>query len=200
MTSNPSGRSELILVYHAVVETPLEIPDPCFVDAADFREQIARLTESFEVVSLSEYVTELGKRRSRPMAALTFDDGFLNNYTVALPILEEFRIPATVFVVTGLIDSDRTLWFCEINRAVTLTELTSLSWAGEEFDLSTVEARAKASIHFQSALKSRSPSDLRRGVETLLDDLGVANPEPQSSNLRTGCSLRMRSGQCQHRA
>lgn len=45
---------------------------------------------------------------------ITFDDGYLDIYENALPILEELEIPATVFVTTGTMDQKRELWWDEL--------------------------------------------------------------------------------------
>ena len=42
--------------------------------------------------------------------AVTFDDGFLNNYTHAWPVLEQYGIPATIYLATGYIGSGRLIW------------------------------------------------------------------------------------------
>ncbi len=60
----------------------------------------------FRVVSLSEQVA--GARAGRSMAgslSITFDDGYLDNYNVAAPILRRLALPATFFVTTGFIGS-----------------------------------------------------------------------------------------------
>jgi peptidoglycan/xylan/chitin deacetylase (PgdA/CDA1 family) len=62
--------------------------------------------DRFHVVTLSEQVA--GARAGRNMAgtlAITFDDGYLDNYEVAAPILRKLRLPATFFVTTGFIGS-----------------------------------------------------------------------------------------------
>jgi peptidoglycan/xylan/chitin deacetylase (PgdA/CDA1 family) len=42
-----------------------------------------------------------------PVVVLTFDDGYADNFWNAWPVLQQYRLPATIFVATGLIDSDR---------------------------------------------------------------------------------------------
>ena len=45
---------------------------------------------------------------------MTFDDGYRDNVHVAKPLLERFEIPATVFVVSAYVDSDRDFWWDEL--------------------------------------------------------------------------------------
>jgi peptidoglycan/xylan/chitin deacetylase (PgdA/CDA1 family) len=47
-------------------------------------------------------------------AMLTFDDGFMNNYTQAFPLLKEFNIPAAIFLVVDYIGTEKLLWFDEL--------------------------------------------------------------------------------------
>ncbi len=62
------------------------------------------LAKSFyNVISLKEVVNCINENRSFPRksVAITFDDGFKNNYEIAYPVLKELRFKATIFLVTG---------------------------------------------------------------------------------------------------
>ncbi len=97
-----------ILMYHYVdAEPPPAGPyaDALTVRTPDFREEMAYLAESgYRTVLLEEVAAALDGGASLPagkLVALTFDDGGLDKYTVAYPILREHGFVATFFVITG---------------------------------------------------------------------------------------------------
>jgi peptidoglycan/xylan/chitin deacetylase (PgdA/CDA1 family) len=72
-----------------------------------FREQVeALLQDGYRCVSLPELQVILGQKAplSQPSFALTFDDGYRSVYREALAILEEFELPATLFLTVGFLD------------------------------------------------------------------------------------------------
>ena len=164
----PRGLS--ILMYHAVVETPLPVPDWCFLDAIAFGRQMETVARTGQACSVSEGVARLAAGRAG--IAVTFDDGFHNNYSVAFPILERLRIPATVFINTAFVGTSNTVWFCKVNRAVAATRLKSLAWHGDTYDLSSVESRAVSSARLQARLKEHPHPELLLLAEGLCEALG----------------------------
>jgi peptidoglycan/xylan/chitin deacetylase (PgdA/CDA1 family) len=162
-------------MYHAVVREPLEVADWCFLEEELFRRQVQYVRDACDVIPLSSVMTKIGEGSiSRPTAAITFDDGFQNNYEVAFPILREAGLPATVFLTTGLIGTSDTVWFCRLNRALAQTRNRLLEWNGHRFSLTGINARESASATLQSLLKAlphpRLLSALREIVLTLGDD------------------------------
>ena len=93
-----------ILIYHRVLAAPDPMRD-YDVDAATFRAQMAHIGRFFNVLPLSESAVRLSEG-TLPAAAvsITFDDGYRDNATVALPILRELGLPATFFISSGYLN------------------------------------------------------------------------------------------------
>lgn len=96
------SRSRLtVLTYHQVKE-PAD--DYSTVSPSAFREQMQYLKARYDVVSLSEGVAAVGARGSaRRVVAVTFDDGYRDNATIAAPVLRSLDLPACFFVSTDMI-------------------------------------------------------------------------------------------------
>jgi peptidoglycan/xylan/chitin deacetylase (PgdA/CDA1 family) len=108
----------LVLMYHRVADAGVDPWGLC-VSPANFREQMRVLAEMAEPVPLERLTETLRKGRSaKPVVAVTFDDGYLDNLTAAKPVLDEFDIPATVFIATGLTGTTRPLWWDRLANAV----------------------------------------------------------------------------------
>jgi peptidoglycan/xylan/chitin deacetylase (PgdA/CDA1 family) len=111
-----------ILLYHSIVSgSPADIHD---VSASAFAAQMSWLKESgYRIVSLSDWLDERENGRSGRLAAITFDDGYQDNCTTALPILTKYCFPATIFLVAGLMGS------CSCWRAGELAKAPLLTWS-----------------------------------------------------------------------
>lgn len=116
---SPAGRSGRlsIFIFHRV----LSKPDPLFpseLDAARFGEIVSWIKAWFHTLSLEEAVGRLA-RQSLPAraACITFDDGYADNATHALPILQQQETPATFFIATGYLNGGR-MWNDTIIEAV----------------------------------------------------------------------------------
>jgi peptidoglycan/xylan/chitin deacetylase (PgdA/CDA1 family) len=94
-----------ILMYHMVAD-PITPEDRRYaIPPKLFASQITGLADrGFQFVSLSHLVDAMSGNEQLPenSVAVTFDDGYADNYHAALPILSEHRVPATVFLVSGL--------------------------------------------------------------------------------------------------
>jgi peptidoglycan/xylan/chitin deacetylase (PgdA/CDA1 family) len=162
-----------VIMYHGIIKEPLIIEDWCFVDEHSFRLQMEYLKRYFEIVSLSEAVGRMGRGEiRRPTAVITFDDGYQNNFEVAFPILKGERIPATIFLTTGLINTDDTVWYGRINLALSKTQRKYIEWNGFKFDLSRSDLKAKASAAIQESLKKLEHPKLMAALRKMTSELG----------------------------
>ncbi len=169
----PRERVLGILMYHAVIDEPLPIADWCFLRGSTFRRQLELLRQQVDLVPLEGAQQALREPGSgRPLVAITLDDGFLNNRTVALPHLQALGVPATVFVTSGLLDGTDTVWFCRLHQALTRTRLERVTWNGQRFELTTPAARGTASRILQERLKSYPGEALLEEMRALVAALG----------------------------
>jgi peptidoglycan/xylan/chitin deacetylase (PgdA/CDA1 family) len=176
-----------ILLYHAVISSPLAVPDWCFLDERLFRQQLEYLARHFDVVSLHDAVRLLRHRRvERPTAAITFDDGFQSVHDVALPVLKRMGLPASVFVVSGLVGTDDTPWYCRLNRALGVATRRSLEWREESFPLDSAPLRGRAGAILQERLKELPHPRLMHELSAVVGALGddAERPIPPASSYR----------------
>lgn len=108
--------SLLVLSYHRVLPRDfdeLSIVEPgMFVNDETFEMHLTEILKNFEPVSLAEWLRrrEEGKQLPERACAVTFDDGWRDNYEFAFPILRKLSIPATIFVVSALVGTDYSFW------------------------------------------------------------------------------------------
>jgi peptidoglycan/xylan/chitin deacetylase (PgdA/CDA1 family) len=177
-----------IIMYHGITKDPLMVDDWCFITEEYFRTQIEYLMKYFEIVSLSEGVSRMERGAiKQPTAVITFDDGYQNNFDVAFPILREERIPATIFLTTGLINTDDTVWYGRINLALSKTQRTHIEWNGLRLDLLRSDLKAKASAAIQEGLKKLEYSQLMARLRGIVLELG---DDPDAS-IEMGSPFRM---------
>ena len=106
----------LVLMYHRVL--PPEHPDRqteqpgMFVGPDTLDLHLATLGRYFELVHLDDWLKRASSAAELPRlaCALTFDDGWRDNYEYAFPILQRHRAPATIFLVSGLIGTEQQFW------------------------------------------------------------------------------------------
>lgn len=124
----------VVLAYHQIGEAGCGGR----VGTRNFAAHLELLARCCRITSLSEGLRLLreGRAGERPLAALTFDDGYRDNYTDAFPLLRRFGFPATIFVATGLIGTSY-----RGQPMLTRLEIREMSEAGIEFGAHTVHHR-----------------------------------------------------------
>lgn len=84
--------------------------------AEGFDQQCQFIKANFKVISSEELISirKEGKCESNKYALITFDDGYIDNYSEAFPILKKYNIPATFYVATNFVNNDLIPWWDEI--------------------------------------------------------------------------------------
>ena len=136
--AEPGEPRVCILVYHRVA--PVEFRDPRLdnwnVRPDLFERQIASLARDCEIVALSDVPARVtngeARHAQKPVVCLTFDDGFANFHSEALPVLRRYGVPATLFVVTKFVDSERPMpfdrWSCRHAERMPASVWRPITW------------------------------------------------------------------------
>jgi peptidoglycan/xylan/chitin deacetylase (PgdA/CDA1 family) len=101
----------VILVYHRVTDLQAD-PEMLAVSPGNFRQQIEYIKQHFSVLRFEEEWSNTRKSA----VIITFDDGYADNANEALPVLEEFGLPATFFISTGSIGIYNEFWWHQLER------------------------------------------------------------------------------------
>lgn len=179
-TLSPAGANGRlsVLIFHRVLPTL----DPLFPDLPDakrFSAILGWMKSWFNVLPLDQAARQLnlGTLPARA-AAITFDDGYADNVTVALPILRQRELAATFFIATGFLDGGR-MWndtIIEAIRRCTLPRLSLDDIALGTHSLATLSERRGAIEALIAAVKYL-PVDQRSAlVDRIAERAGVKPP------------------------
>lgn len=149
----------IILMYHGVINKDLGIWTQ--VPQNRFDAQMSYIAKNYHVLPLHELIEGLKENKLPSRAvAVTFDDGYENNASLAFPTLQKYNIPATFFVTTGFVERnelyDGFLWTDFIYVLLNGSSLPSLDLSDQQlikFDLSTPGQVVSATVQICSRLK-----------------------------------------------
>lgn len=108
-----SGPQAAIFTFHRVLPAEEKCFEPEMSTGVEkFRDFLDWILKNYQVVSLDEIASRNGKpsTKQRPDCAITFDDGWYDNFTYAFPELARRGMTATIFLATRYIGTDRRLW------------------------------------------------------------------------------------------
>lgn len=177
-TGKGNGRL-CIINYHRVLEfsNPLLDSEP---DVGTFRWQMELLAECFNVLPLSEAVEALRTEAMPPRAvAITFDDGYRSVHDIALPILRELSLPATVFLTSGYV-GESNMWNDRIIQAVQEMPLDVLDLRDVGLGVHSLKSTTDRKITVERLTEGSKylPQVERLGLTRKLEGL-VGNPSAQ---------------------
>jgi peptidoglycan/xylan/chitin deacetylase (PgdA/CDA1 family) len=178
LASGSHGRRLLILTYHRVLDGPDSMIE-WGLDVAGFDAQLRVLTSNFNVLRLDEALARLATASLPPRAvALTFDDGYADNYTHALPLLQRHGVKATFFVATAFLNGGR-MWNDTIIEALRRAagprlDLSAIGLA--DLEVATAAARRGSCTRVIDHLKHRSLEERQQAVDYVA--AAVSKPLP----------------------
>jgi len=180
--------SPVILMFHSISDNPpsviRSVPAPTH-RLSVFHDFVQWLAPRARTVTIEQLVREIqaGTRNDAPTLALTFDDGYRDNYTIAYPILQRYGCTATVFVTTQLIGGSYSLTSDMIremhaagigfgSHTVTHPALTQLSSDIVELELQQSKERLEDILQSECVSLSYPFGDHDHRIEALARNAG----------------------------
>lgn len=165
-----------ILAYHMISDHP----NGFFPESSlrNFAKEIEYLSRNFNVIPLEEIVQRIAVGKSiRRCAAVTFDDGFRDNYEKAFLVLKKYQVPATIFLTAGFIENGQAPWFIQFRYLFMQTPKSRLEieLGGQTalFSLMDLAEKRSASDKLMQYLQSCSDEKRLSILSTLPSLLGV---------------------------
>ena len=126
-----------ILLYHRVIELPTD-PQLLTVSRAHFADHLRVLNRVAAPMSVSQMLDlSAADRLPERAVAITFDDGYWDNFHAARQLLGQANVPATIFATTAHTDSQREFFWDDLDRIFlrpnTLPQRLTLTVGGEAF-------------------------------------------------------------------
>jgi peptidoglycan/xylan/chitin deacetylase (PgdA/CDA1 family) len=172
-------RRLLILIYHRVLRQRDELY-PGIPTAADFTWQMELVARHAAPLPLHEAVTRLhqGSLPARALA-VTFDDGYADNVSVAAPILRSTGVHATFFVATGFLDGGR-MWNDTVIESVRGCTSRAIDLDAIGLGTATLDgpgSRRTLADRVIAAIKHRTPSERLGAAQLVATASGVSLPD-----------------------
>jgi len=174
----------LVLGWHNAEPTPF-FPSAPGVCARGLTRQLRAVRRMGNVMPLDEAVAALAEGRPLPSRAiaLTFDDGYRDNLEVALPVLHDLGLPATFYLVPGLLDRTVRPWWETLAWGFAGAGAAVIEWRGRRLVAGPGEASRESMLTVAEEVKRLSRAEREAEVEALLDALCPAGSEDEVAEL-----------------
>lgn len=170
-----------ILIYHQVLAEfdPMRPTEPT---AAVFDWQMQLLARYFTPLSLDQALQHLADNSLPPNAiCVTFDDGYLNNLTVAAPILAKYQIPATVYIATAF-SAGANMWNDRLIDLCSDTNRSQLTSPLGILPLCNSASRYQTSLQLIKHYKYLPVTERQQAVDSLYQQNQASEYQPRMMN------------------
>ena len=181
-----------ILMYHSIA---YEKGNNLRMPKEKFREQMKYIRDNnYKTLTISELYDFIVNNKTIPekSVVITLDDGYVDNYTSAFPILKEYGLKATVFVVTSTIDKDK--------RCLNTSQIKEMDSYGINIESHTVKHEELNKMTYNEQLKTLKESKkaleeiLKRDVNCIAYPYGKYNDDTLKATKEAGYNIGLRTG------
>jgi peptidoglycan/xylan/chitin deacetylase (PgdA/CDA1 family) len=168
-----------MLMYHRFSEAP----EPFKVSTDIFKRQLEFLNKRYSIIPFHQYLDflngEVSQLPPNPLI-ITIDDGYRDNYDIAFPILQQYEIPAMIFLATDFITRKRWLWSNKLEYILknSLSKKFEFSFGGDQcaFQIDTFSGWHAAQLAIFNHCRNVSNENKNQLLGRLAKELAVEVP------------------------
>lgn len=152
LASRTRGRGVILTFHHVRPDALSRLPENAGLSITpDFLEAVILLLRrlDYEIIPLDALAARLvdpAPASARPIAVLTFDDGYRDNRDFALPVLRRHGAPFTLFACPGFAERTAPLWWLDLDEAVLKLERIRLELPGGDFEARATDPASKFAL------------------------------------------------------
>ncbi len=139
-----------ILLFHRVHPNRDIMWDP--MDPKRFEFILKFVKKNYTILPLLEILDSNIKPKKKPLAAITFDDGYRDFIEYSMPIMDRLKIPSSIYVVTDCITNDRPTWTFEVDYLFFNTKKLQINW-NTDTSILPVELRKSKFVNKQEMIR-----------------------------------------------
>lgn len=147
------------------------------LEVDEFHQLLIELKTKGQALSMDDIVDLINNNHDLPeyAYAVTFDDGFENNVTVAAPVLADLQIPATFYISTYLVDNNAMTWIDRIEFCLENTKegVLSLEWESKPIRFDDTDSKIQILNNIRSYVKADPEINPDQVVSSIYDQCNM---------------------------
>ncbi len=181
-----------ILLYHGVTNSipyGIENISGKHIHVDEYFDQMSWLKKNANILSMEEVYFFIANKKAFPKnaVAVTFDDGFENNYSQAFPVLKNLGIPTTFYISSGMIGTNEMFWVDKLEDCINHTQNEIINIVlGEEFNFELKQSKQKINAlkRIKTFCKASNNSIKEDVIKQLIEQTGHQPNSDNSDNYR----------------
>lgn len=147
-----SGIGSIVMLHRVVANEKDFVCEELEITTEHLEEIIQYFIEKdYKIVSLDEaYEIITGKvKTNKKFAAITFDDGYKDNYTLAYPIFKKYNVPFAIYITTSFPDKTALLWWYALKELINKSQVIRFVFDNETYEYDVRNQHKKNSVYIE---------------------------------------------------
>jgi peptidoglycan/xylan/chitin deacetylase (PgdA/CDA1 family) len=145
-----------ILVLHRVTANFDNVVDQSLYCSVDLLDHLIKelIRCDYDIISLDDVISRIQLTLPKRFVAITFDDGYRDNFDLALPIFQRHGVPFTIFITSGMVRRTLSYWWRSLEELLLRKQSLDAGFLGKRINLATRDAKLAAWIPLRNAYLS----------------------------------------------